>query len=212
MTLPFTVEQFFAVFRTYNDAVWPMQGVLHGLGLGAVALAFFPRTPAADRVVVGILVALWAWMGIAYHMLFFSGITPAAWLFGTLFLVQAALLGWVGLANLQLRFGWPGPLRGAIATVLVVYALLIYPALNVWLGHGLMGGPTFGLPCPTTIFTIGMLGMVVAPFPRLVWVIPILWSGIGGSAAWLLAVPQDLGLIAAGMVALGFCVAGRPES
>ena len=60
VALPFTVEQFFAVFRAYNDAVWPMQGVLYGLGLAAVALAFFPRTPAADRVVVGILVVLWA--------------------------------------------------------------------------------------------------------------------------------------------------------
>ena len=206
MVLPFTVEEFFAVFRAYNDAVWPMQGVLYGLGLAAVALAFFPRTPAADRVVVGILVVLWAWMGIVYHMLFFAGITPAAWLFGTLFLAQAGLLGWYGLAKWQLRFGWPGPLRGTMAAVLIAYALLVYPALNAWLGHDLTGGPTFGLPCPTTIFTIGMLGMVVVPFPRAIWVIPILWSGIGGSAAWLLAVPQDLGLIAAGIVALVFAV------
>jgi Family of unknown function (DUF6064) len=202
MDLPFTVEAFFAVFRAYNDAVWPMQG----MGLSAVALGFLPRTLAADRIVVTILVFFWAWMGIAYHMVFFAGITPAAWLFGTLFLMQAGLLGWHGLARSNLRFGWQGGLRGMLAAALIAYALVVYPALSVWLGHGLMGGPTFGLPCPTTIFTIGMLGMVVAPIPRWLWVIPILWSGIGGSAAWLLAVPQDLGLIAAGVAALAFAL------
>jgi Family of unknown function (DUF6064) len=202
MELPFTAHQFFAVFAAYNEAVWPIQGTLYGLGLSAVALVFVPRMPFADRIVVGILILLWTWMGIAYHMVFFAGITPAAWLFGTLFLVQAGLIGWYGLVRWQLRFGWPGSLRGSIATALIVYALIVYPALGAWLGHGFMGGPTFGLPCPTTIFTIGMLSLTVAPIPRMLWVIPILWSGIGGSAAWLLAVPQDLGLIAAGVVAL----------
>jgi Family of unknown function (DUF6064) len=205
--LPFTVEQFNATFRAYNDAVWPLQGVLYGVGLCAVALVIFPRTPVADRVVVGILVLLWAWMGIAYHWVFFAGITPAAWLFGTLFLTQAGLLAWHGLARPRLRFRWPGSLRGTIAAVLIVYALVVYPGITVWLGHGFMGGPTFGLPCPTTIFTIGMLGMVVERLPRALWVIPILWSAIGGSAAWLLAVPQDLGLIVAGIAALGFALA-----
>ena len=206
MDLPFTLEDFNATLRAYNDAVWPMQGALYGFGLGAVGLTLFPRAVAADRIVVSILVLLWAWMGIAYHMVFFSGITPAAWLFGTLFLVQAALFGWVGLARGQLRFGWPGRFRGTVAAVLLGYALLIYPAITIALGNGFMGGPTFGLPCPTTIFTIGMLGMAVERVPRAIWVIPILWSAIGGSAAWLLAVPQDLGLVVAGFVALGFAI------
>lgn len=26
--------------------------------------------------------------------------------------------------------------------------------------------PTFGLPCPTTLFTIGLLAFVVSPYPR----------------------------------------------
>ncbi len=31
MPLPFTVEQFFAVFHTYNTAVWPAQLAAYGL-------------------------------------------------------------------------------------------------------------------------------------------------------------------------------------
>jgi len=56
-------------------------------------------------------------------------------------------------------------------------------------------------PCPTTIFTFGIL--LCAGGNRLaVLVIPLLWSVIGGSAAVLWQVPQDYGLIAAGILSL----------
>ncbi len=44
---------------------------------------------------------------------------------------------------------------------------------------------------------------------RWLLIIPAVWSVIGGSAAVLLSVPQDYGLIAAGLIALGIAVAGR---
>jgi hypothetical protein len=60
--------------------------------------------------------------------------------------------------------------------------------------------PLFGVaPCPTTIFTLGMLLLSNASW-RL-FVIPLFWSAVGGSAALLLAVPQDYGLILAGAIA-----------
>jgi hypothetical protein len=40
----------------------------------------------------------------------------------------------------------------------IIYALLIYELLGYWAGHGLMAGPMLRVaPCPTTIFTIGVL-------------------------------------------------------
>lgn len=39
MRLPFTNEQFFTVFRRYNEAVWPAQWMLVGLAVLAVGLA-----------------------------------------------------------------------------------------------------------------------------------------------------------------------------
>lgn len=36
MKLPFTVEQFFGIFRDYNETVWPAQVVLLGLALAAI--------------------------------------------------------------------------------------------------------------------------------------------------------------------------------
>ena len=59
----------------------------------------------------------------------------------------------------------------------------------------------FGVaPCPTVIFTLALLLLSNARW-RLVF-IPLLWSAVGGSAAVLLAVPQDYGLILAGALLL----------
>ena len=38
------------------------------------------------------MAALWIWMGVAYHMLFFSQINKAAYLFGALFILEGILL------------------------------------------------------------------------------------------------------------------------
>jgi hypothetical protein len=76
----------------------------------------------------------------------------------------------------------------------------VYPLLSVALGHGFPTVPTFGLPCPTTIFTLGLLWWLRGGHVRILLVIPLLWSAVGGSAAFALGVPQDLGLLVAGVV------------
>ena len=44
---------------------------------------------------------------------------------------------------------------------------------------------------------------------RWLLIIPVLWSVIGASAAILLSVPQDFGLIAAGLIVGVIAIAGR---
>jgi hypothetical protein len=62
--------------------------------------------------------------------------------------------------------------------------------------------PTFGLPCPTTIFTIGLLALAPSSSPRAVLAVPILWCLVGSQAAFLLDVAPDFGLLAAGVAAI----------
>lgn len=69
--------------------------------------------------------------------------------------------------------------------------------------------PAFGVaPCPTTIFTVGVL--MTGPWRMVRWLlaVPFLWALVGGSAAVLPAVPQDTGLIATAAV-LGAVALGR---
>lgn len=89
--LPFTREQFVAVFADYNLAVWPAQSLAYLLGLGMVIL-LFRRSRAGDRIIGGGLAAMWVWTGIAYHWFYFSSINRAALVFGALFVLQGVIL------------------------------------------------------------------------------------------------------------------------
>jgi hypothetical protein len=79
--------------------------------------------------------------------------------------------------------------------------MLIYPILGQLLGHLYPRCPTFGVPCPTTIFTFGMLLWTIGKVPKYVLIIPLLWSIIGFSAAINLGIKEDIGLLIAGLVA-----------
>jgi hypothetical protein len=201
MRLPFTPEQFFTVFGRYNEAVWPAQWVLAGLGLLALALALRGST-LASRIISGILALLWLWMAVVYHWCFFRAINPGAVLFTAFFSVQAGLLVTLGVRRPLLRVHPHLDIRGIVGGLLIAYAMLAYPTLGYLLGHRYPTAPTFGLPCPTTIFTFGILVWADRQLiPRTLLLVPVLWALIGTVAALQLGVREDLGLPVAAAVA-----------
>lgn len=201
MSLPFTSEAFFGVFTRYNEAVWPAQIALNGIAAACIVLAF-GGGGRSGRWISALLAALWLWTAIAYHFAFFSQINPAAWVFGVVALVGGAVFLWLGTLQGTLRFAPSRNWRSVSGEVLIAYALLAYPLFGILVGHRYPGAPTFGVPCPTTIFTLGMLLLAAPPVPRLAFVVPILWAAVGSSAAFGLGVVEDFGLLAAGIVAL----------
>jgi hypothetical protein len=208
VALPFSRDQFFAVFTAYNEAVAPAQVLLLALGIGAVALALRP-TRWSSRAIGAVLALLWLWMGIEYHWRFFRAINPAATAFAAVFVAEAALLGWYAALRPHITFGASRTLRGGLALALVVYAFAVYPALGWALGHRYPATPTFGLPCPTTIATLGLLAWTAERPPAVVLVIPWVWAVIGSVAAFQLGVREDLGLLVALAVSIWGWVAQR---
>jgi len=72
---PFTAEQFFDVFRRYNEAVWPAQVALVAVALLALMAAFRANVRRSWRwgqMAIVLLAVLWLWSGIAYHKAFFA--------------------------------------------------------------------------------------------------------------------------------------------
>jgi hypothetical protein len=197
-TPPFNVSQFFAVFADYNAAIWPLQIVAYAMGILAV-IALWSREPSAKPMILVVLALLWAVNGIGYHALFFAKINPIAEVFAALFVLQALLFVACALRQNDFYFELRHDFRSAIGLSFIVYALLIYELIGYWAGHGLMAGPLFGVsPCPTTIFTIGLL--LLARGRSVIWlaIIPLLWSLIGLSAASQFDVQEDLALPIAG--------------
>jgi hypothetical protein len=199
MTLPFTLHQFLDVFRRYNESVWPMQWVLNALAIAAV-LATLSRGRGLSRLATGIVAALWLWTGVAYHVVFFRTINPVALLFGLAFIAEAALIAWLGGVRQRLQFDLRADVSGRVGAALIAYALVAYPLISYALGHRYPAAPTFGVPCPTTIFTFGMILLCRPPRPRVLIVIPVLWSLLGVVAALRLGMWEDVGLVIAAIL------------
>jgi len=197
--LPFTADQFFGVFATYNEAVWPAQVVLT-IAAAAALVLLFPKGDRSDRVIAGFLAVLWAWTGIAYQLVYFTSINPGAYLFGALFVVQAALFAWMAFVG---RLSFAARLDGysVVGGVMILYALVVYPLLGRATGHLYPGTPTFGAPCPSVIFTFGLLLFARGRVPGWLLIIPAAWGVVGLSAVVGLGVLPDVGLFLSALVA-----------
>lgn len=208
--MPFTIEEFFGVFAAYNVAIWPFQIVAYGAGVIVVLLMRRPSR-ASDLTILLLLAAMWAVNGIGYQYLYFSPGNPVAKGFAVVFVIEALLLALLPLSlrarsNLTLK---RGPV-GWIALILILYALIGYPAFGYLVGHHYPSVPMFGVaPCPTTIFTIGVLLLGDWKVSRWLLIIPVVWTAIGGSAAVLLSVPQDYGLFVSGLIVVALALTGR---
>lgn len=110
MDTPFTIDQFFSVFEDYNTFVFPAHLIFILMGLVA-AFLIRPAAKTNHRIISGILGLLWLWVGLVYHILFFSGLNPVACMFGAVFVLQGLLILWIGLVRARLVFeitgsGW----------------------------------------------------------------------------------------------------------
>jgi hypothetical protein len=209
VSLPFSRSEFLQVFADYNTAIWPLQPVAAGLGLLAIVV-LYRRFAWADRLIAGILCSFWTMMAVGYQWMFFSTVNDAAHAFGILFLLAALAFFVEGVVRSRMTFDVVPGVRGWVAVLLVVYAFAVYPLIGLIVTHPYPETPLFGVaPCPTTIFTLGFLLLVRHPRPWLLAAVPLLWSVIGGSAAFILNVPQDLGLIAAAVLWIG-TIKARP--
>ena len=206
--LPFTIEEFLDVFRRYNTAVWPAQWALMALALVIAVLVYRDR-PRDHRWVHGMLAVLWLWMAFAYHIAFFTRVNAAATIFGAAFAAQGVLFAW---------YAWRTPAEpvrvhsggaGHLGVVIVAYALFVYPALGYLFGHRYPAAPTFGVPCPTTIFTLGVIVWWGRTVPLALLVVPLAWSVVATSAAFSLGMSEDYGLTVAAIATVVSLIATR---
>lgn len=208
MRLPFSLEQFLDLLRRYNDAIGRAPFVLTACALAAVGL-MFRRVAWRDRVISGFLAFLWLWAGAVYHWAFFSRLTSAAWLFGALFVAQGLLVAGAGLWGGTIAYRVRGGAAAILGALAVAYALAVYPLLGFPLGHGYPAGPSFGAPCPTVIFFLGMMMWADTRHRVALLIVPMLWAVVGTSAALQLGIREDLGLPVAAVLAVAVMLGTR---
>jgi hypothetical protein len=209
MNAPFTREDFLDVFARYNEATWPMPFFLLVLALLAL-LALNRHWRHCDRLVSTILMVLWSWSGIVFHLGFFADVSPVGFAFGILFLFQAGGFFRWGVMRHRVVFNAPGlSRRGITGAILIGYALFGYPLIAA--AHGWPRIPTFGAPCPVVLFTFGLLFWSGSTLPRPLLIAPLAWAVIGSSAAVQFGMYEDWALAPAAVAAAIWLLPRRSE-
>jgi hypothetical protein len=191
------------IFTAYNQAVWPVQPLLWAIAIAIVALAL-KDVPWRARTISGLLAVLWAWMAVSYDWLFFGATSPLGKLFAILFLLQAALLVIFGFRYEGMHFRPQGDLLGIAGSFMVTCALMIHPVIAIRLGHHYPAFPTFGVPNPTVIFTIGVLLWAKPRAHEALFVIPTMWTIVQLPSMMSTLYMQDWLLPIATLSAAGF--------
>jgi Family of unknown function (DUF6064) len=206
MGLPFTHDQFLDVFAAYNSALGPAVVLLWLVTLAALLMLLRGRL---KPWMAGALLAVhWAWSGIAYHWAYFAAINPAARVFGALFVVQALLVLWFGVRRPGLAVTWGRRGHQRLSAFFCAFALA-YPFLAMASGMHWPRMPAFAVPCPTTLLTVGLLVGLEPRHLRGLFVIPLLWCLVAGSAALQLGILPDFMLFAGAVALLVYGVAPR---
>jgi hypothetical protein len=201
--MPFTEQQFLYLLSNYNLTIGLSAVIVAFLiGITAVRLLFSKRK-GTNRVINLILSVFWIWTGAVYHLFFFTQINPAAKIFGIGFIIQGILLLAYGVFSSNLNYQPSKSVRGVIGWFLIIYAILIYNSLSLILGHTYPMMPIFGIaPCPVTIFTFGFLLLSKNKLPKILVIIPFLWSIIGGSASIFFGIYEDIVLAISGILTI----------
>jgi hypothetical protein len=179
------------MFAAYNASIWPMPVISYVLG--ALALVAFLKPEL--KLVRGAWFALgflWLWTGASYFYMVLGGHVAPLRIFGFLFLVEGGMLAGFAVNEVLSPRRVPQAQR-LLGGLLVAFSAVIYPLIGAASGHVYPAAPSFGItPCPLVIFTLGLLLLSPVRFPLWFYAVPTIWSIVGGSAAFLLGVPQDL--------------------
>jgi hypothetical protein len=134
MEFPFTVEEFLNVFKSYNESIFPFQIIFYLIAFFSISL-IFKQYEINSKIISAFLSFFWLWIGIVYHLLFFTSINKAAYFFGGLFIMQSVLFGIYGIMKGSITFEYQHNIYNYIGIIFIVYAIIIYPILGYSFGH-----------------------------------------------------------------------------
>ena len=157
---------------------------------------------------------VWLWVAWAFHWQRFASINWAATWFAAAFALQGLGLGLAALG--PAGRDTPPPRRAQqLGLALLLFALVLHPALGLLLGRPWQQAEVFGMaPDPTVLGTLGVLlflppraasgsGAAFKPAAAWwLWPLPLLWSAVSGIMLATMQAADALVLPAAALVAL----------
>jgi hypothetical protein len=196
-----TLERFLEYASRYNQDLYPAQYLMLGLGLIAV-LRVFIRARRSSRYIAAILGFFYGWIAIEFYMVYFKEFMPIPYVFGILFMIQALIFILEGTIRNRISFQFKADIYGLTGAVLIFYGIFGYQALEYLLGRGYPALLSFGMfPCPTVIFSLGILLWTEKKFPPYILIFPIINALSGFIPVFKIGIIEDIGLIISGLIA-----------
>ena len=170
-------------------------------------LSSLRKSKYSSRVVTSVLVMFWLWTGVVFNGLVFSEISPRAVIFAPVFVVEGLLLVFYGFCKDALIFRARTDLIGAMGWVAILYGLSGYPLIASLFGRGYPQSLVVGLaPCPTVVFTLGLLFWSERRLIKAVLAIPLFYALVGGAIISSKGVVEDLGMLIIAMAMIGVVI------
>lgn len=210
--LLFDAATYQGLFAQMNAPLGLLPAVTVLSGIVAIA-AILTQLPVAMRLAAAVLAGAFALAGASFFLGVYATINWAAVYPAWLFFGQAGLLVVVGTLAGRLDPATDGASpRAILATIVVLYALLIHPLTGFVGGGALEGLEWFGLaPDPTALAALGILAFSVSRWRFVLAVAPVLWLAVSILTLWTLDLDIAAVLLAAGAV-LGVAALFMPES
>ncbi len=196
--LSFSIEEFLLVLESYNLDIWPLQIVVYVL---IILVLFFSLKPTkySTKIVLSILSFLWLFNGIVFCFLYWAPTHIFGYIFGVCCVVQGLMFIY-SISKSDITMSSPDKTYTLTGILFVLYAIIGYQIFGYYLGHIYPEFFSVGLvPCPTTIFTLGIFLIINKSIPIKYFVIPLMIS-LGGFLAAYNGIYEDIGLIIAGII------------
>lgn len=201
MIVKFSFDEFMAMLADYNKAIWPLQIVVYLVTI-AILIMMLLQARLSGKILAAWLGILWIWVGIAFNLIFFSRLTQLGIVFGVFFILQGVIFLYGGFVRNDMEFRLNTRWEAITGLIIMLYALIGYPALEYAWGRGYPELLPFGLaPCPLTVFTLGILLLSHKKIPGYLILIPVIYS-FGGIIPVSLGITEDIGLIISGLLVL----------
>jgi hypothetical protein len=200
--LLFSPRTYYRTIELYNLDVWPAQ--LAGLAIGIAIVALLATgSGSRDRVAVALLAVCWLWVGWAFLYQRYAQINWVASWIGALFVLEAALLVFVGGIGGRIAFALPGGRTARLAITLIAIIVIGYPLLAPLTGRVWTSAEVFGVaPDPTALATAAVLAFVRGRIRWPLLAIPLLWCAFTALTLRAMQSPEFLVVIAVALLAL----------
>ena len=200
------VQQFFAMWAQANTALWPMDLLWYAAAIAAIILAIRP-VRGSSRLIAAFLAIYYVWLAIVFFGIYYTPLNDHSPAFAAMFALGGVLFFVAGVIRRDLEFQPKRDLLGVTGGVFILYALA-YPLIDALTGHEFPAAPVFGVaPCPSAIFTAGLLLWTRPGMPMYVLVVPLVWLMAQAPAeALAMGVVADVARVPIGVVTTALLV------